>query len=460
MNISIQTFLRNRKVISSISSQVITLGVSILMTVGVTRFISVENYGYWQLFIFYTGYVGLAHFGICDGLYLLYGGKQLKDLNKREVKGIFILFFILQFISAIIIVIYGFLFESNLTRQLILLLTAFVLLIANSQMFFGYILLGTNNIVEYSKSIFIEKLLLLAFIISSIFLKVISLESLLLSFCVSKSLSLLYLLSYGKPFLSEKVEYNKGLLINLIREGGILMLSNIVSTLILGVGRYFIDKAWNIKIFGKISLAVSLVYFVLVILSQLSFVLFPYLRNNTADQQIVIFKRLNFYLPLALKICMLLYFPIAYLLEILLPSYHESIKYLILLLPLCLFDGKMQIVYTSYFKNLLLQRSLLVINVFCLIVSFVISLLGAYVFKSIDLILTGVVCSIILRAILSEQILLRKYQIKDFSTTLIDVLFSLAIILFYYFQFNIYILIVISITLILVNLRFRKISFI
>lgn len=460
MNKNIQSFLRNKKVISSISSQVVTLGVSILMTVGVTRFISVANYGYWQLFIFYTGYVGLAHFGICDGLYLLYGGKKWDDLNRHEVKGVFILFSVLQFVSAIVIFIYACVFESVSTRQLILLLTAFVLLVANSQMFFGYILLATNNIVEYSKSVFIEKLLLLGFIISSIFLKIISLESLLLSFCFSKSISLLYLLSYGKVFLSEKVAYNKRLLVELVREGGILMLSNIVSTLILGVGRYFIDKAWSIETFGKISLAVSLVYFILVILSQLSFVLFPYLRNNNPDQQVIIFKKLNFYLPLALKVCILLYFPISYFLELLLPSYHESIKYLILLLPLCLFDGKMQIVYTSYFKNLLLQRSLLVINIFCLVVSFIISLLGAYIFNSIDFILTGVVFSIVLRAILSEKILLRKYQIKDVSTTVVDVLFSLSIILFYYFQFNIYLLIVISITLILINLRFRKTSFI
>ena len=441
MNLSLKKIFQNKKLIFSVVSQVITLLVSILMTVGVTKYISLESYGYWQLFIFYCSYIGLAHFGICDGLYLTYGGKKMDDIDKKELKGVFSIFLILQLFASVLIIIYTSIFNLEIERENILYVISLLLIISNSQIFFGYILLATNKIVEYSKGVFIDKIILLILILSSIALNNVSLESLIFSFVLSKIISLVYLLTFYKSFIFSKVNIKSTVILDLVKNGGILMISNIVSTLILGVGRYFIDKNWNIEVFGKISLAISLVYFVLILLSQISFLLFPYLRNSSDADQKKIFEKLNMIISLILKISIVIYFPLIYVLKYFLPDYNESIHYLILLLPLCLYDGKMQILYTSYFKNLFLKKKLLIINILSLTISLIISLVGSYIFKDLNVILLGIVISVMLRSIVSEVVLKKKYNIEGNINSLLDLLFSLIIIAYFFLDFNVYTLI-------------------
>lgn len=441
MVLTVKKIFNNKKLIFSVVSQLITLLVSILMTVGVTKFISVENYGYWQLFIFYCSYIGLAHLGICDGLYLVYGGKKIEVLDRSEIKGVFTVFILIQLTIGIAVFIYATFFEPVFERRLILQIISFLLLISNSQIFFGYILLATDNIVEYSKSTFIEKITLFSLIIVGIVLHKTSLQSLIISFVFSKVISFCYLLTFYKNVFFQKMKMERKTIINLVKIGSTLMISNIVSTLILGVGRYFIDKNWDIKVFGKISLSISLVYFVLVLLAQISFLLFPYLRNSSDENQKIIFVKLNTIISLTLKISVILYFPLIYVLKYFLPNYSESIHYLILLLPLCLYDGKMQILYASYFKNLFLQKKLLIINIISFSLSFVVSLVGSYIFKDLNVILLGIVLSISLRSIISEIVIQKIYKIRDNSSIVFELSFT-GVIIFYFFQnFNIYLLI-------------------
>jgi O-antigen/teichoic acid export membrane protein len=438
MVLTIKKIFNNKKLIFSVVSQLITLIVGIIMTVGVTKFISVEDYGYWQLFIFYCSYLGLAHLGICDGLYLVYGGKKISDIDKNELKGIFTVFILIQLIIGIGIFTYSTFFEPIFQRRLILQIISFLLLISNSQIFFGYILLATDNIVQYSKSTFIEKMLLLCLIVIGIALDKTSLQLLIIFFVFSKIISLSYLLTFYKKVFLQKIKMKNESLINLIKIGGTLMISNIVSTLILGVGRYFIDKNWDIEVFGKISLAISLVYFVLVLLAQISFLLFPYLRNSSDENQKIIFVKLNKLISLMLKISIILYFPSIFVLKYFLPNYLESIHYLILLLPLCLYDGKMQILYASYFKNLFLQKKLLIINIISFTISFIASFVGSYILKDLNVILLGIVLSIVLRSIISEILLQKTYNIRDTSAIIFELLFASIIIIYFFQNFNIY----------------------
>lgn len=41
-----------------------------------------DDYGGWQLYLFYFYYTGFFHFGWLDGMYLRYGGSNYEDLNK------------------------------------------------------------------------------------------------------------------------------------------------------------------------------------------------------------------------------------------------------------------------------------------------------------------------------------------------------------------------------------------
>lgn len=82
MNNKVLNFLKNFSY--TFSSNLITLVVSTLVTLIVPKLIGVEDYGFWQLYMFYSTYVGFFHFGWNDGIYLRYGGEKYESLDKPK----------------------------------------------------------------------------------------------------------------------------------------------------------------------------------------------------------------------------------------------------------------------------------------------------------------------------------------------------------------------------------------
>lgn len=68
-------------------ANLVSLGVSIFMVMIVPKFLSVEDYGLWQLFLFYYSYVGFLAFGLEDGIYLRFAGYDLQRLDLKLFAG-------------------------------------------------------------------------------------------------------------------------------------------------------------------------------------------------------------------------------------------------------------------------------------------------------------------------------------------------------------------------------------
>ena len=54
-----------------------------IITLIVPKVFNQVEYGYWQLYIFYSSYVGFFHLGLQDGIYLRYGGQYYQKLDKH-----------------------------------------------------------------------------------------------------------------------------------------------------------------------------------------------------------------------------------------------------------------------------------------------------------------------------------------------------------------------------------------
>ena len=97
MNSKIKDFIHNFSY--ALSSNLVTMVVSALTVFIIPKFLGVSDYGYWQLFLFYSSYVPFLQFGWTDGIYLRYGGLEKRDLDKK--------LFFSQFISLLTIQILG-----------------------------------------------------------------------------------------------------------------------------------------------------------------------------------------------------------------------------------------------------------------------------------------------------------------------------------------------------------------
>ena len=156
-------------IIFSIVTQIISIVVSLVMTLGIPKLLSLKDYGYWQLFIFYIGFIGFFQLGLSDGLYLKYGGKEFNNINKQIIKSQLVFAMLFQTAISLGIIAYVFFTGSEAPRFYILMAFAFYLIIGNLITLLGFLLLSTNRIKEYSKSVLVDKvsfilLLLLLFI--------------------------------------------------------------------------------------------------------------------------------------------------------------------------------------------------------------------------------------------------------------------------------------------------------
>lgn len=422
-------FLTN--LIFSIGTQSISIIVSLVMTIGIPKVLSIKEYGYWQLFIFYIGFIGFFQFGVSDGLYLKYGGKNFKSINKRIIKSQLAYALLLQSIISFGILLYILMSQVDAARFYIIAAFALYIIIGNFITLFGFMLLATNNIIPYSKAVLVDKLsfiLILAFIFFS---HNITTNNLIILFLCSKLLSLAFLISYFGTFVPIKIlSFRKSLklLRFTILTGIILMFSNIASTLILGVGRFVIDKKWDIATFGKVSLALSATYFFLLLISQVSLSLFPVLRRTNFDNQKKILANGSDFIGIIMLGVFMLYFPLVFFLKRWIPQYNDSFEYLIVLLPICLFEGKMQMINTTYMKAINRQKTLLRINIVVLVLSIILSITGGYFFHNILIILYSMLGCLAFRSIITQLFLYKYYNVAADYQILFEVVFTIIFI--------------------------------
>ena len=63
-----------RNVKFTILAQVIVFILGLVKSVIFPKYMTVSSFGYWQIYVLYSTYIGLSYLGFNDGIYLLYGG--------------------------------------------------------------------------------------------------------------------------------------------------------------------------------------------------------------------------------------------------------------------------------------------------------------------------------------------------------------------------------------------------
>jgi O-antigen/teichoic acid export membrane protein len=414
-------------------AQGISLIMSLLISLFVPKLLNVEAFAYWQLFIFYSSYIPFFHFGLNDGVYLKYGGVSYENMDKSSIKSqMYFGIFYESIISICIIIIASILLYNN-DRFFVIIASSIYFLIFSTSNYLGYIFQAANQTKIYSISIMLSRSIFIFVIGVFLIFRVNSYQSFIALYIVAIFISLFYCIFKGKAIFHAKLKslsktINESL--NSISIGIKLMLSNIASMLIIGVIRLFIDNKWGIIAFGKFSFSLTLTNFILTFINQVSIVLFPALRQVEKNKQQYFYKIAHNMLELFLPIVFIGYIPVKIILNLWLPQYRESIHYLALLLPICVFDGKMQMLYSTYLKVLRKEKILLMINVITVMISTFFAFLGCYVLKNINIILIFTVISIAFRSIISEIYLTKLMKLnitrKIISEIFIPVIFMIC----------------------------------
>ncbi len=409
-----------------LAANIMSASVAALAVLVVSKFFDVTNFSYWQLYVFYVSYVGFMHFGWVDGIYLRYGGRQYDELDKSKLGSQFWLLAVLQSVILIIVGVLAVLLMHDTDKVLILILTGVNCLLLNTRAFLQFILLSTNRISTFSTNLIIEKLLYVALIVGVIATGLSNYEYLLIADIFAK-LTMLVALCYVCRDIVFIRAHNTGEIIKEVTVnisiGVKLMLANIASLLIVGVIRFAIEHTWGIEKFGKVSLALTAANLVMVFISAVSVVIFPILRRTDVSKLPAIYSHLRSLLMLVVLGALLIYYPAYYLLGLWLPSYADSLVYLALLFPICVYEAKASMLIVTYMKTLRKEKDILMINLGAVFLSVVGVIVSAIFFNSLTLTILVAVMVLAARAMLAEFILSRYIPIKYKR----DVVFEVAL---------------------------------
>jgi hypothetical protein len=206
------------------------------------------------------------------------------------------------------------------------------------------------------------------------------------------------------------------------------MIANIASGLIVGVCRFAIDAKWGIKTFGELSFALSLLSLYTAFVSQASMVLFPSLKQSKNSEIKKFYVHARDTLSLIFPVVYALYFPMTWILLIWLPQYARSMSFFVFVLPICVFDSKMDITCTTMFKVMREESRLLYVNIVTVAFSACGVLFGTFIIQSVYFSITAAVVAIIGRSIYSEHFVSRKFEVTESSIGAFEILLTVAFI--------------------------------
>lgn len=422
-----KTVIRN--FIYAFGAQIVSLGASLVITFGASALIGVEQFAYWQLFLTYVTYVNISRLGLNDGLYLRLGGKKYKELNYNLLSHERQVFIGFQVLVGIIMLIATLNLNINEDRRFVLLACCICIVIVNANGYLIYILQAVNLTRIYSVSVVLQNLTWFIAVIVIVIFKIYSYKIIILCYILGHVCASIYLVLHAKEIVRHRYTALRDVIIDIkenIKCGIQLMVATYAGNLIIASVRMIVDGAWGVEVFGYFSFSLTLSNVFLTFINQVSIVVFPALRRVNSEKQKNVYYLMRNALSFILPLVMLGYLPITIFVHKCLPQYERSLGFLPMFLPICTFDGKMQMMCSSFFKSMRKESILLKINLITLCCSILMALIGSFWVKNVYFVAIGILCVVAFRSIISELILAR-YMKANIKVELLQEIFIVVI---------------------------------
>ena len=399
---------------SATFSNGLTLLVSAFSVFFVPKFIGQEDFGYWQFYVFLTAYSYVPALGWNDGVYLRYGGEEYDKLDKRVFSGQFKLLMLFELFLYLVFFI-CLPFFSPADKLTLLICAGSCMLIMAPRYFLVFTLQATNRITGFSAVLVLEKILYAALLAGVLLYGYRGFVPLLVADLIAKGVSLLYAMYLCRDFVFRRGGPGRGDLAEAkenISAGFKLTLSGMASMLIIGVVRFAIENKWDIATFGKVSLSLSFSNYLMMFISAMGIVLFPMLRRAQKERLSEFYSPMCRFITTLLFTLMLLYYPGSMLLAAWLPKYSDSLVYMSMIFPLCIFESKYVMITNTYLKTLRREKSLALINISSVALSLGSTFVLVFVLGSLQATVLSILLLLIFRGIVSDIVLSRHMPVK------------------------------------------------
>lgn len=416
MNIKFNNFMKN--LFYTFTSNLLSFLVSTLVVVFVPKMIGVEEYGYWQLYLFYASYVSFMHFGWSDGIYLRIGGKDYKDLDKKTIFSQFYMLTAMQITFSVFIIVLGTNLINDKNKIFIIGITALTMVITNIRSVPVFILQATNRIKEFAQITILDKIVYFLLIVIALIIGIKDFRLLIITDLVGRTISLVYAIYCCKDIIMLSIKDFRFTFKEAwenISVGIKLMLAYIAGLLIIGIVRFGIELAWDVETFGKVSLTLSASNLMMLFINAVGIIMFPILRRIDEKKLPGIYTSMRDFLMFVLLGLLIVYYPIKTLLSSWLPIYSESLTYMALVFPMFIFEGKMALLINTYLKTMRKEKLMLRVNLIALGLSFILTFITTKVLEDLDLAIASIVFLLAFKSVLAEILLSKILKVSVYK---------------------------------------------
>lgn len=346
----------------------------------------VEDFGYWQFYFFYSGFVGLFMFGFSDGIHLKYAGYNYESLDKKLFRTYFRVVLFLSILMCGVFILFVSVIIDNPDRMFTLLFISLNIIVFNVNGFFTHINQITSRFKYYSWGLTLDRIVFVLTIIPMFFLPFESYKHYIIVNIVSRLVVLFYNLLTSKDIIfGQSLDFKECLkhLADNFKVGIFLTLSAILSMFLVSFTRIIVDKYMGISAFGLYSFANSILSMAIQVVIAISTVLYPILRKTDKEKYGTFIQLSNQSILVLGSVMLCSYFPVGFLIQNYLPKYSPILEYLFCLFPLMIYQCKDQMVILTFYKALRLEKIMLINSAIGLTLNFAITMLAFKVFGNI-----------------------------------------------------------------------------
>ena len=425
-----------------ISSNILVLISSILTGLVVPKLLGVTNYGYYKIFTLYLGYTALLHFGFVDGILLMHGGEDYRDLDKAKFRRNTQSFAATQAVISLIVVIVACITMKGIYR-FIFVMIGIDTITTNLTSYYQYVSQCTLRFKELSIRKVYQAGLKISFTLIFFVLfqrgKIEALSARVYIEClvfIDVVLLIWYVVTYKditfgkaenpfKNFTEIAVYYKKGIILTIAFQ---------VANLIFNLDRQFVSIFYDTETYARYSFAYSLISMATTVIGAVSLVLFPNLKRKSEETIIRDFSNNMALIALLVFAAHIGYYPLCGFIKWFLPDYVPSLIYLRIIFPGLAISSCISAIIFTYYKVLNKNTLYFIISCGVLALSAFLNGCANTFFHSPSAISWASVVSLLVWYLVGESFFVKKYNVKWIKNLIYIVVMSVG---FYSISFGI-----------------------
>lgn len=376
------------------SANIIGLVLTMLTSFVLPIFISVEQYGYWQLFIMYFGYLGFFVLGFNDGVHLNYAVYDYDEQLAAKFRTFKSFLTILTGIESIVLGAVLFCFTTDFDNIFyIFLLCIFNILPLAINGLFSYMNQATMRFNEYA----------VGNIIGNIIFTIIMVVMLL---CRIKQ-SLYYIIAYtitrylviGYHWYSSRMVFTitrcsflslKGEIINNFKYGFPLMIASVLQGTIILVSRLLIQGKFGIEAFSAYSFSLHTIVIAAQFIGAIATVFYPIMKRVDGSMLHQLYNSFDKIATIASAVLLVSYFAVVVIVKVVYVKYIEILDYLFWVYPLFIYNCKSNLLIINFFKVKNEPIKMIIVNALGTLINIIFVYSAYYIWGSIYSIACGV----------------------------------------------------------------------